>query len=45
MRERLIKSDEEKDYLIRKSGRERCECSTVLMIFTIIMTFVFLGKS
>ena len=46
MKDRLIKSDEEQEYLIRKSGRERrCECSPVMiLIFTIVMTFVFLGK-
>lgn len=46
MKDRLNESDEEQEYLIRKSGRERrCECSPVMiLIFTIVMTFVFLGK-
>ena len=44
MKDRLLLSDEEEEYLIRKSKRERkCECSKMLMILTVVLTFIF-GK-
>ena len=46
MKDRLLLSDEEEEYLIRKSKRERrCECSSskMLLILTVVLTFAF-GK-
>ena len=46
MKDRLLLSDEEVEYLIRKSKRERrCECSStkMLLILTVVLTFAF-GK-